>query len=433
MKKFIYILTLVASVCLISCEKEEPMAIVKVSLTNATPFLSDQAFVYGTIECQGAIIGATEIRYGLAIATHPEPTVSDWYWYFTDTIVADTVKWPLKKNYTNWVRNLNEGTTYYVRAMAMTTSTMSVVYGNELSFTTLKTVKTPTFKQTSIITDITYSSANVTYQIASKGQANITEYGIEWSTSVDFGSTHISYNKASSSDQDKLVSQPVTFAMTSLQANTLYYVRAYAENSYGTGYSETWEVKTTAVEKQAVDLGLSVKWANMNVGADSPESYGDYFAWGETKPKTNYSWSTYKYSVGGKDNLTKYCMSRYEGSMDEITTLEPQDDAAYVNWGSNWRTPTQAEWQELISNCTWTWKNRGYVVTAKNGNSIFLPAAGAYDGIYNNYIGGGNYWSSSLYTSDSNCAYIEGFNSDKWKQSSAYYRYVGMTIRAVCQ
>ena len=291
----------------------------------------------------------------------------------------------------------------------------------------------PSFMKTGIITDITYSSANVTYQIESKGKSDITEYGIEWSTSAEFNYTSRNSNRASSSDQDKLVSQPVTFAMASLQANTLYYVRAYAENSYGTGYSETWEVKTTAVEKQAVDLGLSVKWANMNVGADSPESYGDYFAWGETKPKTNYSWSTYKYCVGGEDGMTKYCMSRYEGSMDEITTLEPQDDAAYVNWGSNWRTPTQAEWKELINNCTWTWKNRGYVVTAKNGNSIFLPAAGAYDGIYNNYIGGGNYWSSSLYTSDSNRAWFKGFNSGTWSETSASQRYHGMSVRAVCQ
>lgn len=247
MKKFIYILTLVASVCLISCHKEEPMNTIEVSI-HKVDALSDQAFVYGTIECKGAIIGATTIRYGLAIATHPEPTVYDKYWYFTDTIVADNVKWPLKKDYTNWVRDLKEGTTYYVRAMVMTNSEQSVVYGNELSFTTLGTANTPLFMKSGIITNITYSSANVTYQIASKGQSDITEYGIEWSTSVEFDSEHTdrTYRSASSADQDQLVSQPVMFTMKNLQLNTLYYVRAYAKNDFGTGYSETWVFSTVA-------------------------------------------------------------------------------------------------------------------------------------------------------------------------------------------
>lgn len=102
----------------------------------------------------------------------------------------------------------------------------------------------PSFMKTGIITDITSSSANITYQIESKGKSNITEYGVELSSPDDI--THIIYEKASSTDQEKLVSQPVTFTMTNLQPNTLYYVRAYAENSYGTGYSDTWVFKTTA-------------------------------------------------------------------------------------------------------------------------------------------------------------------------------------------
>ena len=94
-----------------------------------------------------------------------------------------------------------------------------------------------------------------------------------------------------------------------------------------------------------VDLGLpsGTLWAAYNVGAEAPEEYGDYFAWGETQPKNDYSWATYKYSVGDKYHLTKYCnVAEFgnEGFVDNLFFLQPTDDAATVNWGGNWRTPT---------------------------------------------------------------------------------------------
>ena len=160
-----------------------------------------------------------------------------------------------------------------------------------------------------------------------------------------------------------------------------------------------------------VDLGLSVKWATCNVGATKPEEYGNYYAWGETEPKDYYDWSTYKY--GSYDELTKYCTdSDYgkDGFADYKTVLELADDAAHVNWGGAWRMPTDAEWKELIDNCTYTWTDdyngtgvSGGIVTGLNGNSIFLPAAGYRDhgdlniaGPSGYYYGG--YWSSSLNT-----------------------------------
>ena len=91
-----------------------------------------------------------------------------------------------------------------------------------------------------------------------------------------------------------------------------------------------------------VDLGLSVKWATCNVGADSPEEYGYHFAWGETSPKTTYNWSTYKYCNGDEYSMTKYCDDSF-GTVDNKTTLELSDDAARVNWGGKWRMPTRAE------------------------------------------------------------------------------------------
>ena len=189
-----------------------------------------------------------------------------------------------------------------------------------------------------------------------------------------------------------------------------------------------------------VDLGLSVKWATCNVGATSPEEYGDYFAWGETTPKTTYNWTTYKYCNGTYDSMTKYCINPDYGTVDNKTTLELSDDAAHVNWGGSWRMPTAAEQDELrnTNNCTWTWTTQngvnGYKVTSKkNGNSIFLPAAG-YRGSSDLKNAGsyGNYWSSSLRTVSSSSAYDWSFNSSNVDRLY-YQRYCGLSVRAVCE
>lgn len=188
-----------------------------------------------------------------------------------------------------------------------------------------------------------------------------------------------------------------------------------------------------------VDLGLSVKWATCNVGANSPEEYGDYFAWGEVEPKTTYRWSTYKYG-SSYNQLTKYCYdSSYgkNGFTDTKTVLDPEDDAAIANWGGAWRMPTKAEQDELRNNCTWDWTTQngvnGYKVTGPNGNSIFLPAAGSMYGGTLYYAGSdGDYWSSSLYTDYPNFAYSVNFTSDyvNWYY---IYRYYGQSVRPVCQ
>jgi hypothetical protein len=154
-----------------------------------------------------------------------------------------------------------------------------------------------------------------------------------------------------------------------------------------------------------VDLGLpsGLKWATCNIGADSPEEYGDYFAWGEVAPKEYYDWSRYKYGLDA-DQLTKYCNSSdygKDGFIDDKTVLELKDDAATANWGGKWRMPTLEEQEELRDNCTWTQTLQngvdGYKVTGPNGNSIFLPFAGYMDGGVL-YLAGelGGYWSSSL-------------------------------------
>jgi hypothetical protein len=112
------------------------------------------------------------------------------------------------------------------------------------------------------------------------------------------------------------------------------------------------------------------------VGATTPEEYGDYFAWGETEAKQNFSWEIYKWCNGTKSTITKY------NATDGLTTLLPEDDAAHVHWGGQWRMPTKEERDELLDKCIWTWESvngvEGFRATGPNGNSIFLPAAGIY-------------------------------------------------------
>lgn len=133
----------------------------------------------------------------------------------------------------------------------------------------------------------------------------------------------------------------------------------------------------------AVDLGLpsGTLWADRNIGAKSPENHGDYFAWGETEPKSRYSWSTYKWCNGSYDSQTKYCANNYYGPLDGKIELELADDAARAYWGGTWRMPSKTQFEELKEECTWTWTTMngvsGYkVVSKKNSNSIFFPAAG---------------------------------------------------------
>ena len=186
-----------------------------------------------------------------------------------------------------------------------------------------------------------------------------------------------------------------------------------------------------------VDLGLSVKWATCNVGANNPEEHGGYFAWGETTTKTYYYWDTYKHSISSWSDITKYCTNSSYGTVDNKTTLELSDDAARANWGGRWRMPTCAEITELHEQCTWSWTTQngvsGYKVTSRiNGQYIFLPATGCstFESIVE--VGRqGHYWASSL---------DEGYMPNAWRvffnNSSVGVdtdsRDAGRAVRPVC-
>ena len=187
----------------------------------------------------------------------------------------------------------------------------------------------------------------------------------------------------------------------------------------------------------AVDLGLSVKWANMNLGASSyADECGEYYAWGEIEPNSGFSWDTYKYCNGSETTLTKYCTSSSFGTPDGKTVLESMDDAATQKLGSGWRMPTYDEWIELINtdNCSWTWIPNigyvsGYLVTSKKDGytdkSIFLPAT------YLNFRNTGRYWTSSLNTGQPYSALFIQFSNSSIDRSLYTYRDNGFSIRPV--
>ncbi len=188
-----------------------------------------------------------------------------------------------------------------------------------------------------------------------------------------------------------------------------------------------------------VDLALpsGLLWATCNVGATTPEEYGDYFAWGETAKKNSYTWANYKWSDGSMQSLTKYNNRNDYGIVDNLSELLPSDDAAVVNWGGCWRMPTYAEWEELCNtdNCTWTPINNnghceGYKVTStRNGNSIFLPAAGLYTESGFDRAGlNGYFWASTLFSvPDQGC----GLYFDDAGHPHAFSRYQGLSVRPV--
>ena len=205
------------------------------------------------------------------------------------------------------------------------------------------------------------------------------------------------------------------------------------------GYTATCTVtvfNSVVAGRECVDMGNGQLWATTNVGANSPEEYGDFFAWGETVAKTTYDWTNYAWGSSAT-SLTKYVTESSYGTVDGKTMLEAGDDAATANWGEGWRTPTEDEWNWLRSNCDWQWTNdydgtgvAGYVVTSNiTSNSIFFPAAGNSEGGAGEY---GYSWSSSLYYNNSLAIGMWLHPSDLIRGTGGEYRSVGMTIRPVC-
>ena len=263
-------------------------------------------------------------------------------------------------------------------------------------------------------------------------------------------------------------SQTVSFTATGSDTKTYAFSKNNVSFTKGKYYQSTLQM--TEVVPEAVDLGLSVKWANMNVGAARESDYGQFFAWGETEghgsaigsgtDEYNYplaadgydfNWANYKWSAGSKDGSE---FSKYTDS--NSATLEAADDAATANWGGSWRMPTEAELEELfktnpyytesdkIDGYSWVWQSdyqgsghAGYLITvtkdcAQKGNSVFLPAAGYRDGASLYDQGStGLYWSSSLIEDSPSCAWSLAFGSDNAVMDDGDYRCSGFPVRPV--
>ncbi|MBQ2438503.1 MAG: hypothetical protein II267_01280 [Paludibacteraceae bacterium] len=360
---------------------------------------------------------STIIERGVVYSTSHNPTVTN------NKMTSGTGTGDFTCN----LNNLQDGRIYYARAYAI--NSIGIAYGEEQTFTTLP-ITLPVV-ETSSVSNVSFMCASVAGKIANNGGSNVTECGIVYSTSK---TPTISNNKVQGWGAEAF-----SCNLTDLKDGTTFYVRAYAINIKGVAYGEELCFSTLKIPAKIVDLGLSVKWASCNIGAESPEDYGDYFAWGETMPKNTYTWETYKWS--NVLWLLKYNNDDTDGRVDNRYVLDLSDDAAHVNWGNNWRMPTYEECKELVEKCTWisTTQNgiSGKKVVGPNGNSIFLPSAGGiwYDGLEGSGTTG-IYWSSrvgSRYGGSCSAAYcIHFISNSNYFECSNDNRGAGNSVRAVC-
>ena len=230
--------------------------------------------------------------------------------------------------------------------------------------------------------------------------------------------------------------QSYSFKIENLRQDLKYYYRTYVQLLdtvfYGDVCSTVLDKSCTINGHKFVDFGLSVLWAETNVGANSATDCGNYYAWAETAPKDSYTWHNYKF---GKPY---YGLSKYSNS-DQKVVIESVDDVATINWGAGCRIPTNSEFEELKNNCIWTWTTQngvsGYKVTSKRyiENSIFLPAHGYRQGGDVKDGSRGYYWSSRIYDSYKYDAYYFYLNSSFYNCYSCEGRYFGRSIRPVAE
>jgi hypothetical protein len=319
------------------------------------------------------------------------------------------------------IDNLQDGSLYYVQVEVQnrlyTTSLDEI-----LEFSTMP-LSAPIMTPTEVA-EVTFNSAVIDGEIISNGGREVSRYGVVYGTT-----TNPTIEKANVIEAEALDGKWSCF-IGHLEKDLIYYARTYAVNEMGVAYGDEVSFEVDTLWKGR-DLGLSVNWGHTNVGAICPEDAGDYFAWGEIAPKAEYNWRYYLHcNQGDPQQITKYAPY-----VDKLSTLEPEDDAATMNWGGNWRMPTQSEWNELREKCEWRWVTvnnvKGYQVTNRaNGASIFLPAAGKKDGrtlFDQNEVG--YYWTRWLATKHEAKSYIMHVYSDWSAQETRCY---GLSVRAVC-
>ena len=370
----------------------------------------------------------------------------------TDAITLRADEKDSNNKYCCQATGLSSNTLYYYRAFTLYNGIRT--YGEVKTFTTLEITATVTTQEA---TNVKFASATLNGKLSVDIQDELLKnVGFLVSAMVsDLESLKTSGVRIESSlnEDGSFSATPTDFPVST----TLYYV-AWANVYDKVFYGEVVSFTTgNILPAGAVDMGLSVLWASCNLCEDglcaNPEDYGDYYAWGETEPyyssqdpltwkdgKTGYNWSSYSLCGGSSRTLTRYNNSGSYGAVDNKTTFSDydyEDDAARAKLGGKWRLPTDEEWEELSTQCTWTWTTyngvNGRLVTAPNGNSIFLPAAGYLDDTFFNGAGSyGYYWSSSLNTGSPDGAWAVGFSSGRVGRD-CYDRYFGHSVRPVTE
>lgn len=379
---------------------------------------------YSAKVASGMSLGTLEyntLTYGVCYSTMSEPSTEDG--------VVAGIDRDEDGNYTVNLTALNGDTTYYYRPYAIMDGYVSYGITNAFRTTGEKVVTTGDIDASNFSVASMLNMGTGTYRSLTVGVCYSRD---SIPTVSDF------CVKANEVDDESyyVVTLPLT-------VDTWYY-RAYAIID---GTPHYGDVKMFIVEssdtREAVDLGLSVKWATCNLGATKPSEYGDYFAWGITtgynESGAPFNWANYAYCDGGYNKLTKYCTNEEYGVKDDMIRLEPDDDAAIINWGAKWRVPTCDEIIELREKCNWKLQAKGntkydgvagYEVTGPNGNTIFLPCAGyRYNSSLRSAGTVGRYWGHCITEANPSNGRCLDFSSGTISDKSRYY---GFSIRAVC-
>lgn len=326
------------------------------------------------------------------------------------------------------VTSLSYNTQYYYVAVAKVQD--QEFYGDPQSF---KTLDISADISTEAVSNILFYSASFNGKLT-----NISLPGASISVGFYYSDVESSIEglvSKGSQGHTYLEGETFSIPISGLKAESTYYCVAFASVGGKLFYGDIISFDTRPIE---IDLGLSVNWAAINVGAYYRCDPGEPYSWGETSIKSKYNWSKYQWGKTST-SLTKYNTLESNGTVDNLIQLEPNDDVANVVMGNGWRMPTIDELKELLTQCTWTWEwlaedehgIYGYTIVGPNGNSIFMPVAGGVNGDYKktNY-NTGCYWSSSLDTEHPESAKGLLFSNTQHYPTSIN-RFMGYAVRAV--
>lgn len=413
MKKFLLSAICAMFFVLSSCNTNTPSLSNKVVTGNATDINHSSVILHGKVNVDISIYNG--VGFGMMISDNKEDiNAHKGQMFSTKKLIGKDFKLELT--------NLSSATEYYYCAWLL-------LNGIQYEFGSVKSFNTTSSSLPTVLTlsleNITTNSVSVRAEtIYDEGASNITERGVVYSTKKT--PTIADYKIVS----DKGIGK-YSVTIENLNSETSYYVCAYAINDAGINYGQilrfSTEPRMYLNGHEYVDLGLSVKWATMNIGATSPEEIGNQYAWGEvhTKGKDYWGyWDEYKWA----SNNSGSDMKKYNYT-DNKTVLDKSDDAAAYNWGGNWRMPTDKELTELRENCSWTWTTLnsiyGYKITSKmigyTHRSIFLPVTSSNHG---------DYWSSTLQGYEFLAWTIE-FDASKVSRDWNERRFT-LAIRPVC-